>query len=349
MSKRQISEPHIQLAAAKLSPKEGNTVRKSFKWKNLFQSKKSNSADPGPEGDCNKKSQTICLSRSNTSGSPNIVKDQVNLRISKEETVSLKLSTLDEFPDDESIGNQAPKISRKSLDKQPWRNIFTRSFIGHPKKPEEISPKSLNLNLTPRHTRRISVIGDVDCDRRMFAPSPEANEKLDNLLRKQFGEKQLIDPFYTTDEEDDSSRIDESYCSTRAVVGIHRRKRTPNKLSSKTLPRQKRSYGTPIKNVHDPLSNKYANTLKRVNRIQKRRLKKEHLQRRRSWHQNLGDLINLDDPVAILDSKILVEKLARQAISTSDFSNGTLKRKNQKAKRFLSSSAVGDVNKPVLK
>ncbi|KAE9551103.1 hypothetical protein FO519_005681 [Halicephalobus sp. NKZ332] len=243
VSKRQISEPHIKMNLKEsdikmvskesqnmkesqnpkesqnlknpLSPKEGSTIRKSFKWKNFLPTLKSNSVDHGNKDERkdpgSQKSENSNINGNSNEGSHSTEKSTVKLRASnlKENVSSSKLCTLDENPkkdeddidcadfgNDKNIFCQAPKVSRKSMEK-PWRGFLTRSFYGTKK------VDNMKNEVKPDHQRRISVVGDVEYDRKIYAPSPEANEKLDYALKRNFGDilRNNDSFFFSSDDE----------------------------------------------------------------------------------------------------------------------------------------------------
>uniref|UniRef100_A0AC34GCK6 Uncharacterized protein n=1 Tax=Panagrolaimus sp. ES5 TaxID=591445 RepID=A0AC34GCK6_9BILA len=91
-----------------------------------------------------------------------------------------KLSTLDEDDDRFDAISQAStgKLVMRKGEQRPWRNFFTRSFISSTdssKKEDEENEEHYESHRaalqSPRiaHRRRVSVIGDVECDRKIFA------------------------------------------------------------------------------------------------------------------------------------------------------------------------------------
>uniref|UniRef100_A0A914YZ23 Uncharacterized protein n=1 Tax=Panagrolaimus superbus TaxID=310955 RepID=A0A914YZ23_9BILA len=287
--------------------KDGN-VRRSFNFKNLFSAKSTTSSKHQQTPPSLTKSPTSLLQR--TASTIKFRKD--NSSISPP-----KLSTLDEDDDRFDAISQAStgKLVMRKGEQRPWRNFFTRSFISstdsNKKEDEENEEHYENHRAalqSPRiaHRRRVSVIGDVECDRKIFAnkyaafaPSPADCRKLDLLVEKQFHannprSKAPSDSIFTSDDDNDGGEEEDEiaeYQSDNRLLNTPKRRRQVHRMkSSRTLPRLN-IYGEgngallASPSVPDYSTRAFTTPRKLRGGVQKRWKRREQIQRRKSVNQ----------------------------------------------------------------
>lgn len=345
MSKRHISEPQIKMNQnSNLSPKDA-PVRRSFKkffMKNFISGSKSTT-----ENLDKKKCQELKKSGYSTSFIEGT--STVKLRTSNLKEETQKLTTLTEKKLEEEENDvdgdevffhisKPPTILRKSMER-PWRGFWTKSFYGNlPKNSSE------NINQEENLKRRVSVIGDVECDRKIYAPSQKSNEKLDKILKEQFGEipKIEVDDSFICSSDDEITMGNLNLSERNINLRKSSRKRSiQTEKSYKTLPRKTgQGFKSPTK-----MTQKIEDGFKSLprGRVQKKRTRRgQALQKRKSINYTLA-------AVSMMENDDESQKLTKQTVSAVILPGKSVTPNRRNVKRFISSSAVSDINKPILK
>lgn len=335
-SRRQQSLPQMQIPSSLniCTPPitKDNNVRRSFNFKNLFSSKSSSKQQTPPST----KSPTSLLQR--TASTIKFRKD--NSSISPP-----KLSTLEEDNDQFDTISQASTgklIMRKGQEK-PWRNFFTRSFIssadsGYKKEDECDYEKHKSALQSPRiaHRRRVSVIGDVESDRKIFAnkyaafaPSPADCRKLDLLFEKQFkttssnprSQAPSVSCFTSDDDiegEEDGDEVVEYQSDNRVLTTPRRRRGVQRMKSSRTLPRLNICEGNGAllasPSVPDYSTRAFTTPRKLRGGVQKRWKRREEIQRRRSVNRTYIESAVLESSEPKTNREQIFHRIATSAI-----------------------------------